>query len=443
MAIKNNQYLFLVLFHILLGIIIFYFPFLSKVYSFSIFILKIYFIVKNENKNHEVLYASAYIVGAEVFLRATNGNLSYEFGKYCVVLFMILGISFSGIFKKGYLYFAFILFLIPGILISLYTNEARVFNKILFSVSGPICLGISSLYTINKRINKEEINEILLAIGLPSITTCFYLLVQSPPILESIKSCQSNFLLSANFGPNQMATSLGLGVFVFFLRLILIKTNKITFFINCVVLSLIFHRALLTFSRGGILTGIIIIVILLASILFYAEYRSKIVLKIGFFVVLFSSIFIFTSCETNDRLLERYNKNSLITILQPKGNAGRPDLAITEINMFVENPIFGIGAGGVATNRKLELKTELCSHNEITRLMAEHGVFGILSILILLIIPFQLYFENKNNIYFFSFYAFWFLTINHSAMRIAAPSLIYSLTLLNINFNNASDNSII
>jgi hypothetical protein len=31
------------------------------------------------------------------------------------------------------------------------------------------------------------------------------------------------------------------------------------------------------------------------------------------------------------------------------------------------------------------------------------------------------------------FVLFWLLTINHAAMRIAAPAFVYSLSLLNIN----------
>lgn len=33
---------------------------------------------------------------------------------------------------------------------------------------------------------------------------------------------------------------------------------------------------------------------------------------------------------------------------------------------------------------------------------------------------------------FYAFLAFWFATINHSAMRIAAPGFIYGLSLLNV-----------
>jgi hypothetical protein len=34
----------------------------------------------------------------------------------------------------------------------------------------------------------------------------------------------------------------------------------------------------------------------------------------------------------------------------------------------------------------------------------------------------------------FPFLLFWFLTINHAAMRIAAPAFIYALSLLKVHF---------
>jgi hypothetical protein len=57
-------------------------------------------------------------------------------------------------------------------------------------------------------------------------------------------------------------------------------------------------------------------------------------------------------------------------------------------------------------------------------------LFGILGLLILLVTPFVLYFNNRQHLYFLSFFLFWLLTINHAAMRTAAPAFVYALTLL-------------
>jgi hypothetical protein len=67
--------------------------------------------------------------------------------------------------------------------------------------------------------------------------------------------------------------------------------------------------------------------------------------------------------------------------------------------------------------------------------MSEHGALGILALLVLFITPMILYLDNKQNIYIFCFLFFWLLTINHAAMRIAAPAFVYSLALLKVQFN--------
>ncbi len=72
------------------------------------------------------------------------------------------------------------------------------------------------------------------------------------------------------------------------------------------------------------------------------------------------------------------------------------------------------------------------SHNELSRLLSEHGLMGVFILLILILKPLIYRTENRNNIFFYAFFGFWFATINHSAMRIAAPGFIYGLALLNV-----------
>jgi hypothetical protein len=69
-------------------------------------------------------------------------------------------------------------------------------------------------------------------------------------------------------------------------------------------------------------------------------------------------------------------------------------------------------------------------------MMAEHGSLGIIGLLILFITPIFIYFDNKQNIFLVSFIIFWLLTINHAAMRTAAPCFIYALALLKIRFDD-------
>lgn len=59
---------------------------------------------------------------------------------------------------------------------------------------------------------------------------------------------------------------------------------------------------------------------------------------------------------------------------------------------------------------------------------------GAIGIMILISIPAWYFYkaDNFQKAFISSFFLFWFLTINHSAMRIAFPGFLYALCLMKI-----------
>jgi O-antigen ligase len=102
----------------------------------------------------------------------------------------------------------------------------------------------------------------------------------------------------------------------------------------------------------------------------------------------------------------------------------------SEIEAFLENPITGVGVGKVKEYREEQTGISIATHNEISRILSEHGLFGLFAFLIILLSPLIYWIRYRPGIYFFSFYFFWLLTIIHSSMRLAAPAFIYGLCLL-------------
>jgi len=422
------------LLHFGIGALIAFFPVLAKMYSVLIILFGLYFVIKNKNRNHEVLYVVAYLVGSEVFLRSNHG-ISYEFAKYFMLLFLILGMFYNGISKKAYPYFIFLLLLLPGILISFFTLESDIRRKVVFDISGPICLAVCSLYTYKKKITFRKINTILLVIGLPILSTCIFLFINSPTGSFTSGVMESSFSFSGGFGPNQMSTILGLGMFVFCARLILISSTKSMILLTMALVAYIYYRGLLTFSRGGMITGIAIIVLLLLSLYFNSKHYQNIKLKAGLAVSVLLIVSAATIYQTNGALPKRYATIFTPAKKAPGDTSRRERIARKELKLFKENPMLGIGVGKGKEIRKKEFGANTSSHSEMTRLLAEHGLLGLISLLILLYTPIHLWISNRHNIYLLSFIGFWFLTVNHSGMRIAAPAFIYGLALLNIKFN--------
>ena len=137
-----------------------------------------------------------------------------------------------------------------------------------FVLSGPVCLGISALYCYDKRINKRQILDVLLYLALPIVSLTAYLFIYSPSIKDVVSGTQSNFAASGGFGPNQVSTVLGLGMFVFCVNYFLNSKTLFLKIINIVMIGLMSFRGIVTFSRGGILTAIMMLFAFLVFVYF-------------------------------------------------------------------------------------------------------------------------------------------------------------------------------
>lgn len=433
---EELNYLYLVLFHVFIGFVIYLAPFAAKLYGYSIFILGGYFVIKTQNRNHEALIVAAYIVGSEVLLRMTGGNISYEFSKYAVIIFVFIGMYFSGFSKGATPYWFFLLLLVPGVVISTFVLnfDTNIRTTIAFNISGPVCLAFASIYTYKRKITLERVNNILLSMGLPILSCAIYLFFYTPNIRDVITSTQSNFETSGGFGPNQVATFLGLGMFIFFSRIILESKSKFLVVLNLIIVFNISYRGMITFSRGGMITGFLMIVLLLLFLYLKSNYRGKVTLNYIIIIIALAMLAVwgYTSFQTGGLINKRYKNQDAAGRVKENQFTGRGDIAQSEINMFLENPIFGVGVAKGAEIRETESGVFAASHDEITRMLAEHGSLGILGLMILFFTPLILYLENSFNMYLLCFVAFWFLTINHAAMRTAVPAFVYSLSLLNV-----------
>ena len=439
---EDQSYLYLILFHIVIGALGFLFPFTAKIYGYSIFIFGVYYIIKKQNKNNEALIAAAYVVGSEVFLRMTDGNPLYEISKYGVIVFIFIGMFYSGFSKGAVPYWIFLLLLVPSVIISTFTLnfDTNIRKAIAFNISGPVCLGLASLYTFRRKMALEEINTVLLSMGLPIVSCMVYLTFYTPNIRDVITSTQSSYETSGGYGPNQVATILGLGMFIFFSRIILDSKTKFQIILNLILILNITYRGMVTFSRGGMITGFLMIILLLAFLYFKSNFSGRVKLNYIIVLMIFAMIatWTYTSYQTGGLIDKRYANQDAAGRAKESQFTGREDVAQNEIDSFFKNPIFGVGVGKGAEIREDETGVKVLSHDEITRMLAEHGMLGILGLLILFFTPLVLYLENKFNMFLLCFVAFWFLTINHAAMRTAAPAFVYSLSLMNIQFGSPS-----
>ncbi|MGB5982888.1 MAG: O-antigen ligase family protein [Nonlabens sp.] len=431
--IENLPYPIVILIHIILGAAIVTVPFLAKILVLVVMGYLLLRILNNSDRNNEVLLACIYFVCVEVFFKMTKAMPLYEMGKYFVLICVVLGILLKGFSLKSSFYVIYILTYIPAIFVAAenIAIDESLRKSIAFNLAGPVILGVVAIYCYNRKISREKLLN-LFGLGAAALAMMAVYVVFSAPSVEEIDfNAASNATASGGYGPNQVSTAFGIGIFLTFARFILIK--KLSHNLIDLSLFLIFtYRGYLTFSRGGVLTAFVMIAafIFTITILYRSGFRKSFIPKfilIGAGVVL---AFAYTSVVTGGMVDNRYaNKNSLGEEKEDL-TTGRGELASLEIQAFLENPVLGIGAGMSKYYRLRKAGIGGASHNELTRTLSEHGSIGVLSIAMLVFIPLFYRLGDRSNIFFYSFLIFWFATINHSAMRIAAPSFIYGLALL-------------
>lgn len=432
---NRTQYFQLLLLHIGIALAIYLYRPISFLLTNGILLFWLIYILQKKNKNNEALMAAAYVAGGEVYFRMTDGIIFYETGKYMVIVFLLLGMFFKGTSSKTVPYWLFILMMVPGILVSAinisYDDEFR--KLVAFNLSGPVCLGIVAVYCYYKKIKKSDFEKVILMLLLPLISNMFYLYLYTPSLKESLINVSANYAATGGYGPNQISTIFGMGFFLICTRLFLVK-DKLINLIDFILLGLMGYRAVVTFSRGGVLSGIICISTFLVFYYYKMNRRSRsaVFRKILFIGAVGLGVWTYSLVKTYGLIGNRYTNKDASGKLKADITTGRSELIETELHAFINHPILGIGVGKGKEYREEQLGISIATHNEISRMLSEHGLLGLISLLILIFVPVVFWFKFENNYYFLAFLAFWFLTINHSAMRIALPAFVYGLALLYI-----------
>ena len=433
--LADSEYVKLIALHLALGLLIYSMRSAAALILPLIICYWLFIIVNRDNKNNEALMAAAYMAGGEVFFRMTGGMIFYETGKYSVILFLLIGMLYKGSSSRTVPFWIYLLILAPGILVaSIGLDYDAEFRKVVaFNLSGPVCLGVSALYCYYKKITKLQFEKMLSMFLMPLVANMVYLFLFRQNLDDVTISLSGNFAATGGYGPNQVSTVMGFGAFILTTRLFVLR-NKIVNLIDLVLLLLMSYRAIVSFSRGGVITALICAAAFI--VIYYYKENKRAKLRIRFkLVVLSAALFLtwlYSTLQTNGLIINRYTNRDASGKFKGDITTGRTELVETELEGFYHNPVVGVGVGQAKELRVEEVGYEIATHSEISRLLSEHGMLGVTAVLILIFVPLVFWLKFKNNYYFLGFMAFWFLTVNHSAMRIALPALVYGLALLYI-----------
>ncbi len=422
-----REFRFILLFTLInlpLGLLLYQSGIFGLIHSLCSFLIGVYWAINTKIKLDRIALICAYIVGSEVLWRMAETPIFWEFGKYAAAAIMILALIQRGYLSIPVLPSVYFLLLLPACFLVVLNHGAGDARGMLsFNMSGPTLLFVSACFFANVRLNYLHVRRLLLAIVIPLLsvacTTLFYTVTA-----ENIQfTSESNFATSGGFGPNQVSSMLGFGSLAALAGLMLFRNNtklKIYFGLAFLLMTM---QSVMTFSRSGIYNaagGALVLVFFLLKNQRQAARRLVPVIGIGilFLVVIFPMLNDFTG----GKLQERF---------EDTGTTHRGEIIAADFAILVENPVFGVGVGEAHRARERFIYAGAASHTEFSRLISEHGTFGVLALLCLAVMTVLNIKRQDSNIgkAFVGCFVVWSgLFMLNAGMRLAAPSFACGLS---------------
>ena len=412
-----RTFVVLCLLHVVLAFLFQRIPLLATLHGLATFLVGTWLVLE-DNRPERAIYCCAYIVGSELLWRVAGASLFWEVGKYQVILFAtLLSLRYKLFprFRPSFLLYP--LLLMPSIL-ALPEFDRR---EIAFNLSGPVSLAVCVLLFSTIRLEREQLIRTFAACIFP-IVGLTALTIDSTLRADPARLMPHGSLTTAGFGPNQVSSVLGLGMTLAFLMGFVVPRSESNLrrlaFLVAIVTGI---QALLSFSRGGLWTALGAIGV--ASWYLLRNPRLRRVFLGSAIVIL--PILLWVVIPTVDS----YTRGLAVRRFRSTDLTGRGELMLADLLAFSEHPLIGVGPGQSATYHERFFR-RVGSHTEYTRLLAEHGLFGVIALLILfatVLKRVRLRGPPLNAALVMAMTAWTLLNMAHSSMRISAPGFLFGL----------------
>jgi O-antigen ligase len=423
------RFLRLAVLHFVLGFLLYAFrPGLPTLFAFGITLAGLYVIAGKDPR--ALSYILIYITGVEIILRMTKADVFWEYGKYLSVGLILIAILRWRLRLSGLTLFYFAL-LTPSIFLTFnWFSASLARGAISFSLSGPLTLAFCTIYFQNIKLDRSLATRLLL-VGVLPILTVSALTIRGILTSEQITfTLNSNFATSGGFGPNQVSAILGLGAMFCILYLFISRPSGFAWVFVFGLTVLFVVQSALTFSRGGLFN---LVVALPIAAIFFMRQGARSQKQVIWFLFAFLAIaFVFADN------LNAFTDGTLIERFQDTDTTGRAGLFAQDVQVWSQNPWLGVGVGVSPVFHLLLGGSQVSTHTEYSRILAEHGILGILSLLILVVIFIRAFIQSRSNQArgFLISMIFWSLAeMAHAAMRIVAISTVFALPLATLDWD--------
>lgn len=379
------------------------------------------------SKQSQVLYAVAYIAGGEVLWRMTQATLPWEFAKYATIV--VVGVAIIAEWQRsgGPRRLAspwpllLLLALLPAIVLTALQRDLATFiDTLSFNLGSHAALIAMALYFWGRRVTTSTAVRLLIALIAPVVAITTQAIVSTAAYTSDFVLA-SNVATSGNYGPNQVSNMLGLAAFAcVVVAVLLTKAQGVRLVV--VILAMVFlGQALLTFSRGGVYSFLVALVVFGLHALQTSRSRGRFLAVVAAgTLALVLVVFPW---------LNNFTRGVLALRLVELDSTGRLEASQADWATFLDNPVAGVGVGIGSDYRP----ANLAAHTEYSRLIAEHGLFGIGVLLILGWMLLKRYMANAPGLSrgIVAGFAVWGLSVMvHSALRLEAIPFAIALAFL-------------
>lgn len=408
------------IFHAVLGITASRYSLLATIHAWGCLLTGLYW-VGSGRSNLDLARYAAYVMGAEVLWRMTHAVALWEMGKYTVIAVLGLAVLRSRPIRPTAVSTWYFGLLVPSALITMSELGFTLARKqVSFNISGALAISICAAFCSRCRFSAEQWAAILRCTLLPVVAIWTVVVVGIVSADELTFNTESNVAMSGGFGPNQVSMVLGLGaMFSLMLALVLSPREDRVGRLVPGVLALVFLlQATLTFSRSGVYMAILSSLATLLFSLKNKRLRNACILG-GVTLYLVGTYVIFPRLDefTGGMLSERFLQTSA---------TGREEIMHADFDVWMEHPLFGVGPG-MASSYRSKYFHAASAHSEITRMLAEHGLFGLAALSLLAVSVarrLSAFADPRIRGLMIAFAAFGVLVMLSNAMRIVAPSLL-------------------
>lgn len=324
-----------------------------------------------------IIEVAAYCSVCDVFWRMTGSAAPWEFGKYITIT--TLGIAFVRFVRRRSGITApvlFILLLMPACVVSYFALGGGARELISSNLSGPVLLGVAVMVLRRLVATHQELSTLLLVMLGPIAAVAAIATTSTLAAANTIAfSNDSNFVSSGGFGPNQISNTLGLGALIcVLLCLFSFRLRQAVVLIPVAVW--LASQAALTFSRGGVYSLVLALISVTIAALATSTTRSRALVGAVIAVLLVVAAY---------PALNEFTQGNLATRFGDTNSTNRNVIASADSDLFRREPLLGVGVGVAKFERASTGKVDIeaRAHTEYTRLLAEHGAFGVAAIILL------------------------------------------------------------